>query len=198
MAIVANQDDRVTVLGELDRLAVNLGYQRAGRVDRLQFPFRRLGVDRWSDTVSREDRDRAFGDRIVQLVDKDRAGVAQLLDDVLVVDDLLTDVDRCAVGLERALDRLDGAIDSGAVTARSGEQNLLWSIHWAQVYEELAAAHLVNQAVDRFAGHVECPRRELVDVVGERVTPRIVEIDQVDCRDPALEKWCVVVVDRAP
>ena len=41
---------------------------------------------------------------------------------MLVVDDLLADVHRGAVQLERALDRLYGAIDAGAVAARGGEQ----------------------------------------------------------------------------
>jgi hypothetical protein len=40
-----------------------------------------------------------------------------------VVHDLLAHVDRRAVQLERALDRLDGPLDTGAVTARRGEKN---------------------------------------------------------------------------
>ena len=40
-----------------------------------------------------------------------------------VVDDLLADVDGRAVVLERELDRLDGALDAGAVAARRGEEN---------------------------------------------------------------------------
>ena len=47
-----------------------------------------------------------------------------LVDHVLVVDDLLAHVDGGAVDLERALDRLHGTVDAGAVAARGGEQNL--------------------------------------------------------------------------
>ena len=60
--------------------------------------------------------------------DEHRAALAQLLDDVLVVDDLLAHVDRRAVQLERALDGLHGAIDAGAVAARGGEQELLGDV----------------------------------------------------------------------
>jgi hypothetical protein len=44
--------------------------------------------------------------------------------DVLVVDDLLADVDRLAVEVERVLDRLHGTIDARAIAARRREQDL--------------------------------------------------------------------------
>ena len=59
------------------------------------------------------------------LLDEDRAALAQLLDHVLVVDDLLAHVDGRPVQLERALDGLDRAVDAGAVAARRREQQLL-------------------------------------------------------------------------
>ena len=148
--------------------------------------------------MSREDGYRSFWDRIVQLINEDRSSVAELLDDVLVVDDLLAHVNRRAVGLERALDRLNCAVNAGAVAARSGEQDFVGSIHLASVYEELATAHLVDQCVNRFAGHIERPWRNLAEVVGQRVAPRVLKVDQVDRGDSAFEKWCVVVVDRTP
>ena len=76
------------------------------------------------DAVGGEDDDRALG-HLGLLLDEDRAALAQLLDDVLVVDDLLAHVDGRAVELERALDRLHGAVDARAVAARRGEQELL-------------------------------------------------------------------------
>ena len=62
--------------------------------------------------MGREDGDRALGDLILELVDEDRAALAQRLHDVLVVDDLLPHVDRRAVQLERAFDGLDSAVDA--------------------------------------------------------------------------------------
>ena len=76
-----------------------------------------------------EDGDRALGDRVVELVDEDRAALAQGLDHVLVVDDLLAHVDRRAVQVERVLDGLHRTIDARAVAARGREQELLRGGH---------------------------------------------------------------------
>ena len=56
-------------------------------------------------------------------LDEDRARLGQRLDDVDVVHDLVADVDRGAVLLERALDGLDRSVDARAVAARLGEQD---------------------------------------------------------------------------
>ena len=125
MAGVADEHDRVALAGELQRLAVDLGDERARRVDRLQPARQRVGVHGGRHAVGREDGHRALGDRVVELLDEHGAAVAELLDDVLVVHDLLAHVDRRAVQLERALDRLHGPVDAGAVAARRGEQQLL-------------------------------------------------------------------------
>ena len=58
-------------------------------------------------------------DRAVETVEK----ALEPADDVQVVHDLLADVDRGPVQLERLLDRLDGPVDPGAVAARPGEQH---------------------------------------------------------------------------
>ncbi len=125
VAGMADEHDRVAVGRELDGLAVDLGDERARRVDRAQPARPGLGMDRRRHAVGGEDRDRALGDLVAELVDEDRPALGQLLDHVLVVDDLLAHVDGRAVELERALDGLDGAIDAGAVAARRGEQDLL-------------------------------------------------------------------------
>ena len=84
----------------------------------------RVGVHARRDAVGREHHRRALG-HLGLVLHEHRAAVAQLLDHVLVVDDLLAHVDRRAVELERALDRLHGAVDARAVAARRGEQQLL-------------------------------------------------------------------------
>ena len=81
-------------------------------------------VDRRGDAVGGEDDHLALG-HLGLLLDEDRAALGELLDDVLVVDDLLAHVDRRPVEVERALDRLHGAVDARAVAARGGEQNPL-------------------------------------------------------------------------
>ena len=62
--------------------------------------------------------DRGAGGNLGLLVDEDRPARLEIADDVDVVDDLLAHVDRRAVVLERLLDRLDGALDPGAIAAR--------------------------------------------------------------------------------
>ena len=72
-----------------------------------------LGATPWAENTTVAPSGTSVSD-----VDEHRAALAQLLDHVLVVDDLLAHVDGRAVQLERALDRLDGPIDAGAVAAR--------------------------------------------------------------------------------
>ena len=65
--------------------------------------------------------DGAVGGAVVELFDEDRALGAQAVDHELVVHDLVPDIDRRAPFLERHLDDLDGAVDTGAEAARGGE-----------------------------------------------------------------------------
>jgi hypothetical protein len=104
---------------------VDLGHQRAGGVDRVQPAAVGVGVDGGRHAVGAEDGDGALGDRVVELLDEDRPALAQLLDDVLVVHDLLAHVDRRTMQVERVLDRLHGAVDAGAIAARRRQQELL-------------------------------------------------------------------------
>jgi hypothetical protein len=59
---------------------------------------------------------------VIQLRHEDRALGLQAVDDEAVVDDLVADVDGCAIALERELDDADGAVDAGAEAARRGDQ----------------------------------------------------------------------------
>ena len=124
VALVADEDDRVALLGELARLDVDLGHQRAGGVDRAQAAGGGVGVDARRDAVGGEDDQLALGD-LGLLLDEDRAALGELLDHVLVVDDLLAHVDGRPVHVERLLDRLHGAVDARAVAARRREQDPL-------------------------------------------------------------------------
>ena len=126
VALVADHDDRVAVGGELAGLDVDLGDQRAGRVDRAQAARGGVLVDRRGDAVGGEDDHLALRD-LGLLLDEDRAALGELLDHVLVVDDLLADVDGRAVQVERLLDRLDGTVDAGAVAARRGRAGPAWA-----------------------------------------------------------------------
>jgi hypothetical protein len=121
---VSDQDDRVAVRRIAPRLDVHLRDERAGRVDRPEPARGRVPVDGRGDAVRREDDGRALR-RLLLALDEDRAALLELAHDVGVVDDLLADVDGRSRVLERELDRLDGALDPGAIPARRSKENPL-------------------------------------------------------------------------
>src|SRR4029077_15665932 len=116
VAVVTDEHDRVAVLGEAHRLAMDLRDEWTGRVDRVQAAYLRALAHAGRYPVGGEHAHRALR-HFDLLFDEDRAALPQLLDDVLVVDDLLAHVHRSAVNLERAFDRLHGAIHARAVSA---------------------------------------------------------------------------------
>ena len=111
VALVPDQQDVVVVRGEALGLVVDLGHQRAGRVDRLQAALGGLVVHHRGDAVGGEHDRLALG-HLVELLDEDRAAGLEVRDHVLVVHDLLAHVDRRAVEVERLLDRDHGAVDA--------------------------------------------------------------------------------------
>ncbi len=119
MAGMADQDDLAALIGVALALDMDLGDERAGRVDHRQPALGGPLLDRAGDAVGAEDRDAARRD-LVDLVDEMRSFGAQPLDDVAVVDDFVADIDRRAIFLERALDDLDRPFDPGAKSARLG------------------------------------------------------------------------------
>ena len=119
---VADQDDRVAGGGVAPRLHVDLRDERARRVDDVVAQLAGAPVHGRRDPVRGVD-DRRPLRHLRLVVDEDRAACLEVADDVRVVDDLLADVDRRPVVGERELDRLDGALDAGAVPARRGEQD---------------------------------------------------------------------------
>ena len=125
VALVTDHHDRVALGGEASRRNVNLGDQRTGGIDRAQMAGRRVLVHRGGDAVGREDDHLALG-HLVLLLDENRTALGEFLDHVLVVDDLLAHVNRRAVEIEGALDRLYGPVNARAIAARGGEQDPPW------------------------------------------------------------------------
>jgi hypothetical protein len=110
-------------------LAVDFRHQRAGGVDGGQ-PAR-IGVvgHRLGDAVGGEDHRGRAVRHLVELAHEDRALSLQALDHVLVVDDLMTDVDRRSVDGERPLHHVDGSHHTGAEAARCTEQDFQGRLH---------------------------------------------------------------------
>jgi len=121
-------ENHVTPAPEMDlRLAVDLGHQRAGGVDGEEAARARLLVDGLGDAVGRENHHAGALRRLSELLDEDDALGLQRVDDVLVVDDLVPDVDRRPVDLQRPLDDVDRARHPSAKAARGAQNDAnLW------------------------------------------------------------------------
>ena len=119
---MADQDDRLVVVGEPARLEVDLGDERARRVDQREPAGLRVRVDLgdepWADrtTTAPSGTSSSSSTKTAPLC-------LQIAHHVEVVDDLLADVDGPAVLLEGSLDGVDGAFDAGAVATWSCEQD---------------------------------------------------------------------------
>jgi exodeoxyribonuclease VII large subunit len=122
VTLVTDQQDVDVLAREAAGLGVHLGNERAGGIDGSKVAASRLLVHDRRDAMGGEHDDRAFR-HLVGLLDEDRPPGLEPGDHVGVVDDLLADVDGCAVPLERDLHGLHGAVDSGAISARSGEEH---------------------------------------------------------------------------
>ena len=120
---MADEDDVPAIGDQPLGLAMDLGDERASRIDIAEAAVQCGGGHRLGHAVGREHHRPVVG-HLVELVDEHRAQLAQAIDDEAVVDDLVADVDRRAVLLERELDDLDRAVDSGAESARRGDQNV--------------------------------------------------------------------------
>jgi len=97
---------------------MDFGDKGAGGVNDLERAVFGLVADGRRHAVGAEDEDGAVGD-FADGLDKDGAAAAQLLDHVGVVDDLMVDVHRRAVGLECQFYYIYRADHAGAETSRA-------------------------------------------------------------------------------
>ena len=117
---MADHDDLPTLVAHLGHFDVDLGNQGTGGVEDAQPALARRVPHGAAHAVGREDHGGVVG-YLVQLVDEDGPLAAQVSHHVIVVDDLVPDVDRRAVRLQRPFDDLDRAIDPGTESARLRE-----------------------------------------------------------------------------
>src|SRR5690348_16835672 len=61
---------------------------------------------------------------LVELLDEDGALLLEVFHHIAVVDDLVADIDRLAIALQRLLDDVDGADDTGTKAAGSRQNQL--------------------------------------------------------------------------
>ena len=112
----------MAAVGVAARLGVHLRHERADSVDDAQAAALGVRLHRRGDAVCGEDADLARGDVLLAL-DEYGAELLEPPDDVLVVDDVMSDVDAWAVLLEQPLDDLDRAVDAGAERPRRRKQH---------------------------------------------------------------------------
>ena len=120
MPRVANHDDLEALVDHASDLVVDLRDQRTCGVDGRQALVGCAATDFGRYAVSREDQHGSAG-RVAGIFDEDGPLIAQSIDDMAVVDDLVTNVDRGrllgALPCKRQLDEVDGTILSGAEAA---------------------------------------------------------------------------------
>ena len=121
---VADEQDLLPLIRVADGLRVDLGDERARRIDDLEPAFGGAGADRRAHAVRAEDDDLALGN-VVDVLDEDNAEVAEAADDMRVVHDLVVNVDRLALfaDVEKLLHHVDRHEDAGAEATGIGEHD---------------------------------------------------------------------------
>ena len=124
MALMADQQNFAAAL-EMDfRLAVHFRHQRTGRVEREKIAPFGLGRNILRHAMrGKHHRGSGIGN-FVEFLDEDRTFLLQAIDDVFVVNDLMPDIDRRAIELQRPLDRVDCPNHAGTKAARRAKINL--------------------------------------------------------------------------
>ena len=122
---MADEDQRVTLLGELDGLNVDLGDQRASGVNHLEVAGLAAFADGGRNSVGGVDDALAVGD-VVDLMDEDGAFFSQLIHNIAVMDDFAADV-MGAPKVSRAILTISIARTTPAQKPRGLSSNtLLW------------------------------------------------------------------------
>ena len=114
---MADQDQPAARRDILAALHVHFRDERAGGVEHVGFARFRVALDRLGDTVRAEDRDSAVG---TSSSSSTNPFITQILDDMPVMHDLMTHIDRRTVLLQRAIDDLDRT-DNPAQKPRAGQ-----------------------------------------------------------------------------
>ena len=130
-----DQEDFAAALEMNRSLAVHLGDQRAGRVQREEIAGAGVGRNRFGNPMGRE-HDRGVGivGNFGEFLDEDRALGLQTVDHVAVMHDLVADIDGGAIDGERPFDGIDGPHDPGAeATGRTKHDSEVW-LGWHQGY----------------------------------------------------------------
>ena len=117
MPFMPDHDHLQPIVGMARRFDVDLADQWASGIDKHHLAFGRRRRNRLWHTVRGKDDGAVIG-AFIQLFDKDRTFVTQIVDHKFVVNDLVAHIDRRPPFAQRHLDDLDRAIDTGAKSTR--------------------------------------------------------------------------------
>jgi hypothetical protein len=106
MAGMPDQDHDATIVEISLAFVMHLGDERTDCIEDRQPAALGIDFDRSRHAMSAEDRHRAGG-HLGQALDETRALRLEALDDMAVMDNLVANIDRCAISLERTLDDFD-------------------------------------------------------------------------------------------
>ena len=123
VAGMADQHDVKPVSGIPGDFDMHLRDKRTGGIEHRQPTRLRISPDLLGHTMGRENAGGASR-YLVHLIDKNRAGFAQAIDNEPVVHNFVADINRRAQLVESAFNNLDGAIDAGTKTTGIGKQDI--------------------------------------------------------------------------
>lgn len=112
---MADDDNFAIVFPHFGDFRMDFRHQRTGGVEKPEMASFRVLPYGFRNAVRRKDQ-YAAGRNFIEFFDKDGAPVFQPVDDMRVVNDFMTDVNRFAEKGESAFDRFDGAFDPRAKT----------------------------------------------------------------------------------
>jgi hypothetical protein len=120
VAGMSYEHERMAFAREADCFEMNFGNERAGRVYHAQAFALRKVYDLRRHAVRAKDAHSAVG-HIFELFDEDHVALAEIIDHVTVMDDLVKDVNRRREIIESAFNYVNGSHNARAKTARLSE-----------------------------------------------------------------------------
>jgi hypothetical protein len=102
---------------------MHLGHQWTGGVEHFEPPTLSLILYRSRYAVGTEDHHRVIG-HLNELIYKHRTASPEILDNMSVVDDLMSDIDRSAKHFQRAIDDINGAVHARTKAPGVGQYNV--------------------------------------------------------------------------
>ena len=103
---------------------MHLADKRAGRIEKEHIACLGIGRNAFGDAMRRKHHRRFCCWDFFEFLDENGAFGLQAFNDILVVNDGMAHINRCAIFLQRQFHNLDGAINARAKTARGAKHDV--------------------------------------------------------------------------